>query len=165
MGVCVRKWVSRKLTWQVHHGQAQEAVPEGKGEAAVPSPNVEFKITDLDLTAFGGASIPAQAAQRFGLFELLGEAVSVKVRNRGASEAETHRPRQQPDRPPQRLPPRQRPFNPRNPPTPPLNRGIEGCRTIVRKTYNNKYEVYGIVRALQRFPLDHLVYLMRIFDQ
>ena len=50
---------------------------------------MEFEFTDLDLTAFGGASILAQAARRLGLFELLGEAVSVKVRNRGASDPET----------------------------------------------------------------------------
>ena len=48
-----------------------------------------FEFTDLDLTAFGGASILAQTAKRLGLFELLGEAVSVKVRNRGASDAQT----------------------------------------------------------------------------
>ena len=52
-------------------------------------PKVEFEFTDLDLTAFGGASILAQTARRFGLFELLDEAVKVKVRARGASDAET----------------------------------------------------------------------------
>ena len=52
-------------------------------------PKVEFEFTDLDLTAFGGASVLAQTARQFGLFELLGEAVSVKVRNRGASDTET----------------------------------------------------------------------------
>ena len=52
-------------------------------------PKVEFEFTDLDLTAFGGASILARTARRFGLFELLEEAVSVKVRDRGASDAET----------------------------------------------------------------------------
>ena len=50
---------------------------------------MEFEFTDLDLTAFGGASILAQTARRLGLFDLLGEAVSVKVRNRGASDAQT----------------------------------------------------------------------------
>ena len=50
---------------------------------------MEFEFTDLDLTAFGGASILAQTARRLGLFELLEEAVSVKVRNRGASDPET----------------------------------------------------------------------------
>ena len=48
-------------------------------------PKVEFEFTDLDLTAFGGASILARTARRFGLFELLDEVVSVKVRDRGAS--------------------------------------------------------------------------------
>ena len=52
-------------------------------------PKVEFQFTDLDLTAFGGASIVAPTARRFGVFELLDEAVSVKVRNRDASDAET----------------------------------------------------------------------------
>ena len=62
---------------------------EAAGKRRIRPPKVEFEFTDLDLTAFGGASILARAAQRFGLFELLGEAVSVKVRNRGASDAET----------------------------------------------------------------------------
>ena len=52
-------------------------------------PKVDFEFTDLGLTAFGGASILASTAREFGLFELLGEAVSVKVRDRGASDAET----------------------------------------------------------------------------
>ena len=52
-------------------------------------PKVEFEFTDLDLTAFGGASVLARTARHFGLFELLDEAVSVKVRNRGASDTET----------------------------------------------------------------------------
>ena len=52
-------------------------------------PKVEFEFTDLDLTGFGGASILARTARRHGLFELLEEAVSVKVRDRGASDAET----------------------------------------------------------------------------
>ena len=51
-------------------------------------PKVEFEFTDLDLTAFGGASVLARTARHFGLFELLDEAVSVKVRNRGASDTE-----------------------------------------------------------------------------
>ena len=41
------------------------------------------------MTAFGGASVLARTARHFGLFELLDEAVSVKVRNRGASDSET----------------------------------------------------------------------------
>ena len=52
-------------------------------------PKVEFEFTDLDLTGFGGASILARTARWFGLFELLEEAVSVKVRDRGATDAET----------------------------------------------------------------------------
>ena len=54
----------------------------------VRPPKVEFEFTDLDLTAFGGASVLARTARRFGLFELLDEAVSVKVRNRGAPDTE-----------------------------------------------------------------------------
>ena len=46
-------------------------------------------FTDLNLTAYGGSSILAQTARRYGLFELLAGAVRVKVRNRGASDAET----------------------------------------------------------------------------
>ena len=48
-----------------------------------------MEFTDLNLTAYGGSSILARTARRFGLFELLDEAVRVKVRNRGASDAET----------------------------------------------------------------------------
>ena len=59
------------------------------GKGRIRPPKIEFEFTDLDLTAFGGASILAQTAKRFGLFELLEGAVSVKVRNRGASDAET----------------------------------------------------------------------------
>ena len=47
-----------------------------------------MEFTDLGLTGFGGSSILAHTARRFGLFGLLGEAVSVKVRDRGASDAE-----------------------------------------------------------------------------
>ena len=54
-------------------------------------PKVEFEFTDLDLTAFGGASVLAQTARQFGLFALLHTAVSVKDRNRGASDTETLR--------------------------------------------------------------------------
>ena len=68
----------QQLTWQVNLEEAKD-----------PPPKVEFEFTDLDLTAFGGASILARTARRYGLFELLDEAVSVKVRNRGASDAET----------------------------------------------------------------------------
>ena len=47
-----------------------------------------MEFTDLGLTGFGGSSILAHTARRFELFRLLGEAVSVKVRDRGASDAE-----------------------------------------------------------------------------
>ena len=52
-------------------------------------PKVEMDFTDLNLTGFGGASILARTARRFGLFERLDEAVSVKVRHRGATDTET----------------------------------------------------------------------------
>ena len=52
-------------------------------------PKVDMDFTDLNLTAYGGSSILAQTARRYGLFELLDEAVRVKVRNRGATDAET----------------------------------------------------------------------------
>jgi len=52
-------------------------------------PKVEMDFTDLNLTAYGGASILAETARRYGLFELLADAVRVKVRNRGATDAET----------------------------------------------------------------------------
>ena len=52
-------------------------------------PKVGFEFTDPDLTAFGGASVLAQTARQFGLFELLDTAVSVKVRNCGATDTET----------------------------------------------------------------------------
>ena len=55
----------------------------------ISQPRVTFEFTDLDLTAFGGASVLAQTARQYGLFELLEEAVSVKVRNRGASDVGT----------------------------------------------------------------------------
>ncbi len=41
------------------------------GDSGGAPPKVEF--TDLDLTAYGGASVLAQTAGRFGLFELLDE--------------------------------------------------------------------------------------------
>ena len=42
---------------------------------------MEFEFTDLDLTAFGGASILAQTARRLGLFELLGTPVWLRADN------------------------------------------------------------------------------------
>ncbi len=52
-------------------------------------PKVEMDFTDLNLITCGGSSILARTARRHGLFELLDEAVRVKVRNRGATDAET----------------------------------------------------------------------------
>ena len=52
-------------------------------------PRVGMDFSDLNVTVFGGASILARTARRFGLLELLEEAVSVKDRNRGASDTET----------------------------------------------------------------------------
>ena len=52
-------------------------------------PKVDMDLTDLNLTAYGGSSILAQTARQYGLFELLDEAVRIKVRNRGATDAET----------------------------------------------------------------------------
>ena len=52
-------------------------------------PKVEMDFTDLNLTAYGGSSILAQTARQYGLFELLADAVRVKVRNRGATDAAT----------------------------------------------------------------------------
>ena len=46
-----------------------------------------MEFTDLGPAGFGGSSILAHTARRFGLFELLGEAAGVKVRDRGASDA------------------------------------------------------------------------------
>ncbi len=46
-------------------------------------------FTDLNLTACGGSSILARTARQHGLFELLDDAVRVKVRNRVATDAET----------------------------------------------------------------------------
>ena len=48
-----------------------------------------MEFTDLNLTPYGGSLILAQTARRYGLFELLDDAVRVKVRNRGATDAET----------------------------------------------------------------------------
>ena len=70
-------------------GRRRKRSRKAGGKRRIRPPKVEFEFTDLDLTAFGGASLLAQAAKRFGLFELLDGAVSVKVRNRGASDAET----------------------------------------------------------------------------
>ena len=71
-----------------NRGRKNRGKNPGKHRKISP-PRVTFEFTDLDLTAFGGASVLAQTARQFGLFELLEEAVSVKVRNRGASDVET----------------------------------------------------------------------------
>ena len=52
-------------------------------------PKVDMDLTDLNLTTYGGSSILAQTARQYGLFELLDDAVRVKVRNRGATDSET----------------------------------------------------------------------------
>ena len=59
-------------------------------ESVVPRPGkVEIGFTDDRLTGAGGAAFLAHAAERLGLLPRLAEAVSVKQRARGASDAET----------------------------------------------------------------------------
>ena len=59
-------------------------------ERVVPRPaKVEIGFTEDRLTGTGGAALLAEAARRFGLADRLADAVSVKRRNRGASDAET----------------------------------------------------------------------------
>ena len=59
-------------------------------ESVVPRPGkVEIGFTDDRLTGTGGAAFLAHAAERLGLLPRLAEAVSVKQRARGASDAET----------------------------------------------------------------------------
>jgi len=58
-----------------------------KGREIRPLP-ADMDFTDLSLTGFGGGSLLARTAQELGLFDLLSGAVSVKVRRRGASDAE-----------------------------------------------------------------------------
>jgi len=60
-----------------------------RAERKIRPPKVEMDFTDLNLTAYGGSSILAETARRYGLFDLLADAVRVKVRNRGATDAET----------------------------------------------------------------------------
>ncbi len=67
-------------------GKRRKQSRKAVGKRRIRPPKVECEFKDLDLTAFGGTSVLAPAAK---LFELLGEAVSVKVSNRGASDAET----------------------------------------------------------------------------
>lgn len=92
--VCVRESVFRFLTRQVSLEEAGQAVPHAfpkpsRKRRKIRPPRVSYEFTDLDLTAFGGSSMLARTAQRFGLFELLAGAVSVKVRDRGASDVGT----------------------------------------------------------------------------
>ncbi len=65
----------------------------GKPEKAPDDspPTVTFGFTDLEWTwrAFGGASVQAQTAQQFRLFELLDGAVPVNIRKCGATDVET----------------------------------------------------------------------------
>ena len=49
---------------------------------------VEIGFSDDRLTGVGGAVFLANAARRHGLFDRLAEAVSIKVRARGASDME-----------------------------------------------------------------------------
>ncbi|MCZ0943860.1 MAG: transposase [Gammaproteobacteria bacterium] len=59
-------------------------------DSVIPRPGkVEIGFTDDRLTGTGGAVFLAEAAKRLGLLPLLAEAVSVKRRARGASDAET----------------------------------------------------------------------------
>ena len=56
----------------------------------LPSPlKVDHDFTDDRLTGFGGASALAAMAKRLGLFRALADAVRVKARRRGASDAES----------------------------------------------------------------------------
>ena len=70
-----------------NRGRKNRGKHPGKHRKVSP-PRVTFEFTDLDLTVFGGASVPARTARQFGLFELPEEAVSAKVRNRGAPDGE-----------------------------------------------------------------------------
>ena len=59
-------------------------------ERIVPRPaKVEIGFTEDRLTGTGGAALLAAPVRRFGLAERLADAVKVKSRNRGASDAET----------------------------------------------------------------------------
>ena len=59
------------------------------GERSSPAGKVGIGFTDDRLTGTGGAAFLAHAAERLGLLPRLAEAVSVKRRARGASDAET----------------------------------------------------------------------------
>lgn len=60
-----------------------------KRGSGIRPPRVHFGFTDLKVTGFGGAPLLADAAKAHGLPDLLGKAVSVKSRGRGATDAET----------------------------------------------------------------------------
>ena len=60
-----------------------------KRGSGIRPPRVHFGFTDLKVTGFGGAPLLADAAKAHGLPGLLGKAVSVKSRDRGATDAET----------------------------------------------------------------------------
>ncbi len=50
------------------HEQSTESGRKNRGKnRKVGAPRVTFGFTDLELTAFGGASVLAQTAQQFGL--------------------------------------------------------------------------------------------------
>lgn len=61
-----------------------------KRGSGIRPPRVHFGFTNLKVTGFGGAPLLADAAKApHGLPDLLGKAVSVKSRGRGATDAET----------------------------------------------------------------------------
>jgi len=51
-------------------------------------PRVQYEFTDLSLTEFGGASVLADTTRQLALFDLLSGAVSVKKRDRSATDVE-----------------------------------------------------------------------------
>lgn len=82
--------VSCKFTWRVKMSKGGKRGRKIREKNRKISPlRVISEFTDLDLTTFGGASVLAQTARQFGLFELPERAVSVKIQNRGASDVET----------------------------------------------------------------------------
>ena len=60
-----------------------------KRGSGIRPPRVHFGFTNLKVTGFGGAPLLADAAKAHGLPGLLRKAVSVKSRDRGATDAET----------------------------------------------------------------------------
>jgi len=71
--VCVGQWGGWTVTSGASFEEAQDA-PSQDG----------YGFTDPGLTIFGGAGVLARTERRFGLFELVEEAASVKARGRGA---------------------------------------------------------------------------------